>query len=221
MSRACFAQILNVSTPEDLTRALANVNGATEIVLAAGSYGDLDLNDVATAGLTIRSKDPFQPAEFSGLTLRSSANITLKNLSFQLAEARPAVIGYSTDIAFDTLIFTGSLATEGKPYDIGFPTGLGLMIRDSAGVTVTNSHFSIFQTGLLIQNVDGFSFDTNVIHSIRSDGMDLAQVQNVAISGNTIRDFLRSKDAPDHADMIQFWTTKTTAPSENILIENN
>ncbi|WP_168199330.1 right-handed parallel beta-helix repeat-containing protein [Pseudorhodobacter turbinis] len=59
------------------------------------------------------------------------------------------------------------------------------------------------------------------IHSIRMDGMNFPQVENVLIENNHIHDFSRSLESKDHADMIQFRTNKTDKPSRDIVIRDN
>ena len=61
----------------------------------------------------------------------------------------------------------------------------------------------------------------NEIHGLRSDGLNFAQVEGVVIEENKIHDFNRSLKSADHADMIQFWTNQTNAPSRDITIRNN
>lgn len=221
MTSAAFAQIIRIENAEDLTRVLSQKPATAELVLAPGNYGVLRLENVKAGKLKIRSEDAGHSANFVGLIIRESDHITLEALNFLIGPDRPAIIADSRNITFESLSFEGSLATLGKAYEIGFPTGLGLSIRESGDIAIRQSSFSLFKTAILIQTTDGVNFEQNLIHSIRSDGLDLAQVQNVTISNCTIRDFLRSPAAPDHADMIQFWTTKTAEPSESIRIENN
>ena len=61
----------------------------------------------------------------------------------------------------------------------------------------------------------------NDVHSIRSDGFDFVEVNDVLIEGNHIHDFVANLGSGDHLDMIQFWTTGTTSPSTNIIIRGN
>jgi len=51
--------------------------------------------------------------------------------------------------------------------------------------------------------------------------MDFAQVSRVLIEGNHVHDFDRSLTSGDHADMIQFWTNGTEAPSIDVTIRGN
>ena len=59
------------------------------------------------------------------------------------------------------------------------------------------------------------------MHSIRSDGINFYQVTNLLVAENYLHDFIRSLGSADHPDMIQFWTTNTTSPSENVTIRDN
>ncbi|MBC7181674.1 MAG: PKD domain-containing protein, partial [Roseovarius sp.] len=61
----------------------------------------------------------------------------------------------------------------------------------------------------------------NDVHSVRIDAMNFIRVENILIEENYLHDFIRAPGAGDHADMIQFWTNGTTAPSTNVTIRSN
>jgi len=103
----------------------------------------------------------------------------------------------------------------------GFPSGVGIWFQDCSGLRVTNNRFEMFHRGLVVFRCQDIEIKRNVIHKIRSDGMNLAEVKNVLISENRIFDFLRSEDSSDHADMIQFWTNGTSAPTSDVVIQGN
>ena len=73
----------------------------------------------------------------------------------------------------------------------------------------------------MVSDSKGITVQGNDVHDIRMDGMNFAQVESVLIADNHIHDFRRSLDSKDHADMIQFWTNGTTAPSRDIVIRDN
>ena len=70
-------------------------------------------------------------------------------------------------------------------------------------------------------NVDDLKVTNNDVHSIRSDGFNFIEVNDVLIKGNYIHDFDANLASGDHADMIQFWTSGTDTPSTNIVIRGN
>jgi len=68
---------------------------------------------------------------------------------------------------------------------------------------------------------DQVAIKSNDFSGMRRDAMNFAQVTDVLIERNNIHDFNRSPTSGDHPDMIQFWTTATHSPSQNITIRNN
>ena len=88
-------------------------------------------------------------------------------------------------------------------------------------MVLDNNEIFNFHRALTVGQSRDLTITANDIHSIRSDGMNFAQVQQVLIEGNYIHDFRGSLNSADHRDMIQFWTNGTTAPSENITIRGN
>src|SRR3546814_6216577 len=96
---------------------------------------------------------------------------------------------------------------------------MGNYIQGSSGITVSGSNFTELHRGISISRSTGVVISGNTIHNVRSDGVVLAQSENVKISANIVRDFMPAKG--DHADGIQLWTAGTNAPSKNIEISSN
>jgi Right handed beta helix region len=189
---------IRVASPEDLDLALQSTNGGI-VVLAPGHYGTLEIVALAPESpLVLRSENPADPAIFRAIEIRRSANITLQNLKIE-----------------------GTIAISGESHDIGYPEGLGLMIRASHDIAIDDCEITRFKIGLHTRDVQNLTVTGNDFHNLRMDGMQFVEVRNVTISDNFIHSFTRAEDAPDHPDMIQFWTTGAKSASVNILIENN
>jgi hypothetical protein len=187
-----------VAGHQALDLALKSTKGGT-LLLAAGYYGTLEIVALAhESPLLIRSEDPSNPATFKAIEIRRSADITLQDLKIE-----------------------GTLATEGKAYDIGYPDGLGVLIRASHDITLSDCEITLLKIGLHAREVENLTLTGNEFHNLRMDGMQFVEVRNVTITNNFIHNFTRAEDAPDHPDMIQFWTTGAKSPTTNILIENN
>ena len=229
-----MAGTINVGSAAELLSALSKATGGETILLSGGDYGTLSL--MASSGfditfpssVTITSVDPQNPAVFSGLDLRGAANLSFEGVTFDFTfEAgdqvwsRPFSVSGSQNISFTGSTFDGDMAQGLSPTDDGYGAGYGLSITDSSNVTVSGCEFFDFMRGMVVSGSNGLSITGNDLHSIRSDGMDFAQVSNVLIEDNTIHDFLPSLASGDHLDFIQFWTTGTTAPSTDIVIRGN
>jgi Ca2+-binding RTX toxin-like protein len=94
-----------------------------------------------------------------------------------------------------------------------------LLIRDSSGVSVTNSEFQQLKNGVSHIDSDHIVISNNSFHDLRVDGIHGGGSSYVTIADNTFRDF--HSVTGDHSDAIQFWTTGTTASVHDIAITGN
>ena len=229
---------LVISTTAELRASLASANSGDTLVLAPGTYGATDLKTAANreAGgepITIRSQDPANPAVLTGMKVKGAVGLVMDGLMFDYTFAPgdngpdkkginwPFQVLGSTDITIRNSVFDGDLATEGAPYDVGFPTATALVVRGTRGLTLENNVFTLWGRALAIDSSARVEVLRNDIHSIRMDGMDFAAINGALIEGNHIHDFKRSLGSKDHADMIQFWTAGTKNPSKGITIRGN
>lgn len=227
-----------IATTADLREALARANSGDVLVLAPGNYGAPDLKTAANreAGgqpITIRSQDPANPAVLTGMKVKGAVGLVFDGLVFDYTFAPgdngpdkkginwPFQVLGSTDIIIRNSLFDGDLATEGAPFDVGFPTATGLVVRGTRGLTLENNTFTLWGRAMAIDSSARVEVLRNDIHSIRMDGMNLAAINGILIEGNHIHDFKRSLASKDHADMVQFWTAGTKNPSKGITIRGN
>jgi parallel beta-helix repeat protein len=229
-----MSNIITVSTQAELLNALSSCGGGDTILLKAGNYGDLSLIDKPkfdlnfSSTVTIAAADPNDPPTVTKLDLRGAENLAFDNILFdytykegQPTWNRPFSVSGGENISFTGCTFDGDVASGLKETDNGFPTGSGLYIRSSAGVTVDDCEVVNFYRGIVVSDSDELTITNNDVHGIRMDGMTFAAVQGVLIEGNNIHDFNRSMNSTDHSDMIQFWTSGTTRPSTDIVIRDN
>lgn len=231
-----MATIISVSNAEELMNALASATGGDTIELAKGDYGQLNLLTFKTFGVkavydtpvTITSVDPDERASFSGIDLQGVENLTFDNVVFDSNYTGSALwvapfrISDSTGITIRNSLFQGELASgTGDPTIDGFATGKGLTIERGSDIVIENNEFTTWHRALTVGGATDVTVTGNDVHSIRSDGLNFAHVQNVVIEGNYIHDFMTSTASGDHADMIQFWTNGGTTPSADIVIRGN
>ncbi|MFN4157371.1 MAG: nitrous oxide reductase family maturation protein NosD [Gemmobacter sp.] len=219
------------AAPGTLAAVLSDAAPGSVILLDPGDYGALAaraLGGRPGAPLTLRAADSARPPRFAVMDLRDARHLILDGLVFDYRFApgdpihlRPFKIVGGTGITLRGLRFEGDDARGRAKGGNGSPTGFGLALTDVHGVTLESSDISGFFRGLVVERCSDIIVRGNLLHSLRMDGMNFAQVDRVLIEGNTVRDFRRLVDATDHADMIQFWTNKTTAPSRDIVIRGN
>jgi len=223
-----------VSSADELFRALQDASGGETIYLAAGNYGTLDLYDARHAftkfdsEVTIQSADLEDPGVFNSLRLRGVENLTFESVTFDYEASAgaedwisPFRIENSSNIKIANSIFDGDLAEGVNDVFDGHGTGHGLSVSGSSNIVIDGNEFFDFKRAAVFGGVDGLEITGNDIHDIRSDGLNFSTVSNVLIESNHLYDFNTAAGSGDHADMIQFWTTGTTRPTENVVIRAN
>ncbi len=100
------------SNAAELTAALRSAQGGDTILLSAGTYSGLSLQNLNfDTAVTIRSADPAHLAVITDFTLSASKGLAFSTLDFTAASA--TVDGYafrvssSTNISFDSLSVHG------------------------------------------------------------------------------------------------------------------
>ncbi len=226
--------IFTVSDSAGLYDALANATGGDTIKLAAGDYGSLDLGLLSSddfafdTPVTITSDDPLSRASFSEMNLKGVENLTFDNVVFDYTYDSDDAVWFSpfqvqdsSGITIKNSLFDGDVASGKSEADDGYGTGKGLFVIGSTGVSIENNEFANWHRGLVVTQSEDIDVSGNDVHSMRSDGMNFANVQSVRIEDNYLHDFKGSRDSDDHMDMIQFWTNGTDAPSTDIVIRGN
>lgn len=196
------------ATPNTLSAALKGAKPGDTVVVAPGTYGVLALSGVTfVPGVTIRGRG----AVFKGLNLQNVQGLSLSGLEVSAdcgAGLYPAVVYGSKDIAFDQVLVHGDKNCWA-----------GLLLRESAGVTVTNSEFHHLQVGVSRLNSSEVTIADNAFHDLFSDGINGGGGSNISVLRNRMTNFRPS--AGSHPDGVQFWTTNAPAPASNILIQGN
>ena len=220
---------LHEITDADALAALREEGGVSgdTLVLEPGIYPPLVFL-AGTAPAAIRSADARNPARLRGLVLRDAHNVTISTvvLDYVFVEGddlrtRPFSIRDSSNITIRDAEIIGDVARGLGPAADGFGSGIGVSVRDSQNVRLEHVRIAKFHRGIVVAQTQRFVIKDSEITNIRSDGMNFAEVSEVLIEGNKVFNFNRSLASTDHADLIQFWTTRTENPAANITIRSN
>ena len=221
----------SVSSSQEISALLqSEPSGTTERVirLQPGDYSPLVIRG-ATGPVHLVAADPSKPPHLTGLSIKDGADITFENvvLDYRFDGGQdeiwtaPFRIYDSRNIAFEGVVFDGDIVRGRGSPDSGFAGGKALVANGVQGLTIERSEIRGFFIGLSIKESDDIRIMGSNFHSIRKDGINFAQVRDVLVEGNTFHSFGRSLASGDHSDMIQLWSTRTTAPSERVTIRNN
>jgi hypothetical protein len=229
-----MGETVSISNRDELYSALSRAKGGETFWLEPGNYGTLTLNgkqgfpNQFDTTVKIASSDVFYPAVFSWMDIHSGRNIAIEGVRFNYTYqpgdpdyVRPFEVNDSHNVIISDSVFVGDLVRAGVAERDGFGHGYGLSVRDSIGVTVKSNEFLDWGRAAIFSQSQDLIVVKNDIHSVRSDGLNFAEVTNVVIEQNHLHDFKADYEALDHRDMIQFWTNGTHTPSENISIRQN
>lgn len=215
-----------VNSTAELQLALRSANAGDKILLAPGTYTGLSFNGMNlkfSELVTVTSADPARPAVINDFALSNATNLRFANLELATLDhsakvATGAVIwGFSVSrsdsIHFDNVKVHGSL--DG---DAGNDVR-GLSIRDSTNISVRNSEFQQLDRAVAFAQTSNIIVQSNLLHDLRSDGLNFAEVKNVLVGENVFSTF--NPVGQDHPDAMQFFTSGTKTPSSDIRITGN
>lgn len=216
---------VHVDSTGTLVAALKAAQPGDVIKLAPGVYDDFGgkFSPRFDSPVTITSADPANPAVFTDFTLARAQGLIFKQVNFATLDHTDKIaegvrywafkIVKSENIHFDQVHVHGSL-DKNPGNDV-----MGIQVRDSANVSITNSTFEQLERAAAIGQTQGVNVSGNFVRDLRSDGFDFAEVINVRVVGNFLTNFVPVTG--DHPDAIQFWTSGTKTASKDILISSN
>lgn len=207
---------ISVSDSAGLNTALRDAKAGDTIYLAGGTYSGISANGLLKGGaVTVTSADPARPAVLTDLNVMNSNGFTFTNLEFAPKEGGyfAYLVNSSQNITFSNLDIHGTM--NGTPHGDAW----GISILKSSGIKILASEFQQLGRGVGVGSSHDVEISGNRLHDLQSDGINVADGQNIRIIGNELKSFFPLE--ADHADGIQFWTAGTTKASENIVIANN
>jgi len=209
-----------VTNQAALDAAIKNAKSGDVILLAPGTYSSITMTNITPASnITIQSLDTNNKAVVGRIWLTNTNNITLKDFNVvrptlptdEFAVANRALS--SSNLTIDGVNFSGGTGDPTKAM------GWGLSVRGGTNVTLINSTFDHFVTGMEARGVTNMLVRGNNFHENRRDHTNFAEMTNIVIDDNRFEGLYPIND--EHPDAIQFMTTGTTYSSSNIKITNN
>lgn len=206
----------NVTNSSEFDKAIRAASGGDIISLSANFEGSVQITNVNfSTPITIQSSDPTDMGVFNRLKVVNSSGINFSNVEFfnNSASLYWMTVTGSKNITFDKVDVHGIL--NGSSSD----DGVGLSLRDSANITVSNSKFHELTGGIYYQNITNLTVNGSDFRLIRNDGVAGTAVRGLVIDGNMFTNFDHIGDV--HPDAIQIWTIDQASQSSDVLIRNN
>ncbi|HZZ69129.1 MAG TPA: right-handed parallel beta-helix repeat-containing protein [Phenylobacterium sp.] len=234
---------ITVNSAAGLTAALNTAHAGDTIELAAGNYGDVLIQRMNFAqGVTIESASSSAPATLHSLTVLNSSGLTFSGLDVNYT-ATTSTVSYSSAVRFNNstnIVFQNStvvggnaitgVAQDAKALDstnnvIGLPTGRGVTVEFSTGVTLNNDDLGHLFRGVVVTDSSNTTIENSNIHDTRTSSIVGSAVNGLVINNNQLSDSnpWHWGQTGDHADFIHIWTdsSEQTTASNGIQITNN
>jgi Ca2+-binding RTX toxin-like protein len=206
-----------VSNITALNSAIKAAKAGDTILLAPGTYTGVSAANLQFAsGVTITSADAAKPATITSISISGSSGLVLSGLDFRVDYAagdNPIQILNSQNVTLANSTVHGSL--DGNPDN----DRAAMLVKDSQGVTISDSVFQDLRIGIGHLNSDHLTIRGNRFTDIGMDGVRGGGSSWVTIDKNTFSDF--HPMTGDHPDAIQFWTTGQTSATHDIVVTGN
>ncbi len=209
---------VTVNSTSGLLAALKFAHSGDTILLSAGSYSGVSISNLNfSSPVTITSADPANPATLTDFTITNSTGLTFSGLQLSTAASTtpcPFRITGGGDITLTNLDVYGTPQSAQNSID-------GMLIRNSANVTVSNSNFYNLFTGIEELSNTGINISNNTFHNLDCDGIDNAGSTGVVITGNQFSNFTTYNPTQNHPDAIQFWSSTASPLGSDITVSGN
>jgi hypothetical protein len=214
----------------DAYATLSTTPGGGTIYLTRGFSPD---DQIALFGggrhpVHITSANPNNPVEISRISFDDVDNVRVSNVNVDSSDVsrpdfmRDMDINDSSRIEIANSTFTSNGSVVFDPTDRNAILGERLsMVRDSQDITVTGNYISGYEQGLTFQESSQLTISNNEITAMQGDGIRLAGVENVMVSGNYMHDFSATPNEFTHSDFIQMWTRNADTMSRDVTITGN
>ena len=217
-----MAKTIQVSTATQLVVAAKAAGAGDTILLAAGDYGAVSLNNLHPAAMvTIRSADLAHEASFYAVGINVSNNLTVRDVVI----SHPLNPGDSLSVAAVTInkssgITLANLQISGSLDGSSFNDGNGIIATSSDHLTIVGSTFRQLHGAVLAARVTDLVVAQNSVSEVR-EGFNLSDIHQGLFDRNYVTNMQPNYSAGDHPDAFQLSTAAGTAPSNDLSFTNN
>ena len=187
-----------VNTAGGLIAALRSAHAGDTILLAAGTYSGVGLNNLNfSSAVTIQSADPTHQAVINNLVVSGSTGLAFNQVHFATVNDWAVTVVSSHNVTFTNDTFQGASSASGN----------AMMIRESDHVTVSGSDFGKVWSGINQLNANNVTITNNTFHDMTNTAIRGTGASYETISGNTFAD--ANPNLASHQDAIYLWQDNT------------
>lgn len=210
-----------VSTPAEFNRALLELQDGQAISLRPGAYEELQIHGVRyDRVVVIRSHDPDRPARIGSLRVRDSERLWFDGLLFEPIERAGRTGRSLIDIRDSWAIGLVGNTIRGSADGDHQNDPAGVRILRSAEILFAENRLHDLGRALILGGVKRGRISRNRFADLRSDGINLAGVQEIVIDGNHLSGLHTARAGS--AGFLRFWQRGSLFhETSNVVIRNN
>lgn len=216
-----------MATPETFDQTVSRARGGDTIILGPGNYPALGISRRNfSPALTIDGSN----AVYNGVLLVNTKGVRFVGGEFRLPaprrNPRTGAVSFGAAIRANNVErveiaeakFAGP-ARAGVGGKDRFGEGYGVFAQRTDQITVRDSQFDGFKTGVVVTLSQNFRVAGNHFTGMRSDGVQVSKSQNGLIERNRC-DGTRIR-SEEHPDCIQMWSQPDAPPTSDVTIRHN
>lgn len=217
-----FAAERVATNAADLHAAIENARSGDHIILESGEYGALIVrNRQFSPPLSISAASRGAPATFQSIMMMNANGIMISEIDVVYGPSASPLTTFAVEIRGGADISLANVSIVSSRNAVRDDDANGVMIRDSARISIKDSRISDAFRGVVIFE----SADTEILRTsfqaIGSDGIALRGSQRVLIADNLFTEFKAVDPVKFHPDAIQIWSRHAARAAQDVVIRGN
>lgn len=211
---------ITVSTPAQLTAAIAKARGGDVVVLAPGNYqAQRFIGTAYTSPVVFRSANPKRPARIAKLNMKDARNIVFQDIEFTRDRGSEPAFEAVIQIAGGSNITFRGGSIHGSLNNNASDDMMGIRARQPDRLKVIGVTFKQLGVALGIDNGTNFFVHGNSFSELAVDAMEIPGARGGLIEKNHFFNYQPNPGA--HTDAIQCWTRRQKTGCKDIVIREN